>query len=350
MTAINRKHGFPIPLFPRKMLAIYGVLLIYTLIVWGWAFYALYGHPFLFSTAVLAYLFGLRHAVDADHIAAIDNVTRQLMQQGKSAVATGLYFSLGHASVVFFATIGIALTTATVIPNNLIHLQAITSVVCATISAVFLLLIAVVNARTLLSTYRIVEQIRHSKFLPEDDRRGVIEPHGVLGRQVKKIFRLITHSWQMYPLGFVLGLGFDTASEIALLGIAASETIQGLSLSSVLIFPALFTAGMTLVDTTACLLMLGAYGWAFLKPIRKLYYNMVITSLSILVAIGVGGVEVLGLIANTRQADGVLWQWVRTINSHFSTLGYMIVFFFMACWLISAIIYQLKPLHSLDNA
>ena len=165
---------------------------------------------------------------------------------------------------------------------------------------------------------------------------------GLLARLFRPLFRLISRSWQMYPLGFLFGLGFDTATEIGLLGISAAQGSQGLPLWSILIFPLLFTAGMSLIDTTDGVLMIGAYGWAFVKPIRKLYYNMTITFVSVLVALLIGGVEGLGLLGSKLNLDGPFWQGVYALNENFGMLGYVIIALFAACWLLSAIVYRLK--------
>lgn len=332
----------------KKITGIYSILILYNLFAWLLAFYFFHNNPLLFSTAILAYTFGLRHAVDADHIAAIDNVTRKLMQEGKQPVSAGLFFSLGHSTVVVIATVCVALATATLTHSDLTRWHEIGSIVCTSISAIFLILIALVNLLIFISIFKIFQQVRLGNKNREEDIDQLISKQGFLAKRFRRLFQVITHSWQMYPLGFLFALGFDTATEIILLGIAASETVHGLSFWSVLIFPALFTAGMTLIDTTDSILMLGAYGWAFMKPIRKLYYNLTITFVSVIIAFSLGTVEVLGLIANKIEANGYIWNVIKGINSHFDILGYIIIGIFMVSWIISVVAYKLMQFDKLE--
>lgn len=333
----------------KKITGIYSVLILYNIVVWLWAFYALHSNPLLFSTAVLAYTFGLRHAVDADHIAAIDNVTRKLMQEGKQPVTAGLFFSLGHSTVVIIATSIVALTTATLVQSNLTRWHEVGNIVFTSVSAIFLILIAFINLLIFFSIFKVFQQVRRGNQYREEDIDQLMNKQGFLAKYFRRLFKVITHSWQMYPLGFLFGLGFDTATEIILLGIAASETVHGLSFWSVLIFPALFTAGMTLIDTTDNILMLGAYGWAFMKPIRKLYYNLTITFVSVIVALCLGMVEALGIIGEKIEANGYVWNVIRGLNSHFDILGYLIIGIFMASWIISVIAYKWMQIDKLES-
>jgi high-affinity nickel-transport protein len=334
----------------HKIIGILGLLIVYNLSVWLWAWYSFSGYPLLFSTAVLAYTFGLRHAVDADHIAAIDNVTRKFLQEGKPAVSVGLFFSLGHSTVVIIASVIIALTTTTFMQRDFTRWHEIASMVCTCISAFFLLLIATINLLIFVSIYQTFQQIRKGQNYQEEDINQLMNHNGFLAKRFRRIFQVIAHSWQMYPLGFLFGIGFDTATEIALLGITASQTLNGLPLWSILIFPALFTAGMTLVDTIDGILMIGAYGWAFMKPIRKLYYNLTITFASIVIALFVGSVEILGLIAKKIEAEGPVWEIIKTLNEHYNHLGYIIIFIFMASWLISVIVYKWMQFDELERS
>jgi high-affinity nickel-transport protein len=324
-----------------KIVGIYGVLAVANVAAWAWAFLAFRDYPVLLGTAFLAYGFGLRHAVDADHIAAIDNVTRKLMQEGKRPVAAGFYFSLGHSTVVLLATVLIALT-ASALQNRFAAFKVVGGIVGTSVSALFLFAIAIVNIIVLGAIYRTFQAVRRGERLVEDDLNAFLAQRGIVGRLLRPLFRLIGKSWHMYPLGFLFGLGFDTASEIGLLGIAAAEASRGLSPWSILVFPALFTAGMSLVDTTDSVLMLGAYGWAFVKPIRKLYYNMTITFVSVLVALIVGGIEALGLIADRLSLEGAFWGMIGALNDNFGSLGYVIIAVFAISWLASVVVYRLK--------
>jgi nickel/cobalt transporter (NiCoT) family protein len=332
-----------------RIIGIYSLLIAYHLLTWLWAFTALLDHPILLSMAFLAYTLGLRHAVDADHIAAIDNVTRKLMQEGKRPISTGLFFSLGHSFIVMLACIGIAMVTSSLIKNHMSNIHAIAGIVCTLVSASFLLLIAFMNLVILCSTYKAFQEVRCGKTYTEIEFNQLGDKHGgFFSRHFKRLFGMITHSWQMFPLGMLFGLGFDTATEVALLGMTASEALNGISLWSVLIFPALFTAGMTLIDTTDCILMIGAYGWAFMKPIRKLYYNMTITFISVVIALFIGSMEVLGLIGDQLGMQGVIWDSIKNFNNHYGSLGYVIIAIFMASWLISVFIYRYMRLDDVE--
>lgn len=330
-----------------RIIGIYVVLFIFNAGAWIWAVFAFQRMPVLLGTALVAYSFGLRHAVDADHIAAIDNVTRKLMQQGKKPVAVGFLFSLGHSTIVLFGAAAIAGTTLA-FQRQVTVLRNIGNVVGTLVSAIFLFAIAIVNLVVLLSIYRTFIKVRRGQPYVEEDLDLLLANRGMLSRFFRPIFGMISQSWHMYPLGALFGLGFDTATEIGLLGISAAEASKGLSFWSILVFPALFAAGMSLVDTTDNILMLGAYGWAFIKPIRKLYYNMTITCVSIMVALVVGGIEILGLMAGHLQLKGTFWDAVGKLNANFSALGYFIVGLFAASWVVSVAVYKWTGLDELQ--
>jgi nickel/cobalt transporter (NiCoT) family protein len=332
-----------------KLAGMYAVLIAANVAAWTWALIAFHDYPVLVGTAFLAYAFGLRHAVDADHIAAIDNVTRKLMQDGERPLGTGLFFSLGHSTVVVLASAAVALT-AGAMQGRLEAFRAIGGVVGTLVSAAFLFLVAGANFIILCSVYRTFQKVRRGGAYAEDDVDHLMSQRGVLGRLFRPMFGLVARSWHMYPLGFLFGLGFDTASEIGVLGISAAEASKGLPIWSIMVFPALFTAGMSLIDTTDGVLMLGAYGWAFTKPIRKLYYNLTITLISVLVAVLIGGIEALGLVADRFSLDGPFWNFIGSLNDHFGSLGYLIIAIFVASWLISIAVYRLARLDRLEAA
>jgi nickel/cobalt transporter (NiCoT) family protein len=332
-----------------KVAGIYVVLIGANVLAWVWALIAFRDYPVLVGTAVLAYTFGLRHAVDADHIAAIDNVTRRLMQERKRPVSVGLFFSLGHSTVVVLASAAIALAAGT-LEGRFEPFKLLGGVIGTLVSAAFLFLVAAVNLLILASVYRTFRRVRRGGAFVEEDLNHLLAQRGLLGRLFRPMFRLVTRSWHMYPLGFLFGLGFDTATEIALLGIAAAEASKGLPIWSIMVFPALFTAGMSLIDTTDGILMLGAYGWAFTKPIRKLYYNLTITFVSVLVAVLVGGIEVLGLLADQLKLEGPFWGLVGALNENFGSLGYLIIAIFAGSWLISIAVYRLGRFDLLEVA
>ncbi len=320
---------------------LYAVLVGFNLLAWGWALVAFRDNPLLLGTALLAYSFGLRHAFDADHIAAVDNVTRKLMQEGKRPIAIGFFFSLGHSTVVVALAIGIA-ATAAALQTRFESFKAVGSVIGTGISASFLLIIALANVVILRSVWREFRRVRRGGRLAEENIDVLLAGGGVMTRLFRRLFGLIARSWHMYPLGFLFGLGFDTATEVGLMGISAAEAAKGLSIWSILVFPALFTAGMSLMDTTDGVLMIGAYNWAFVKPIRKLYYNLTITFVSVLVAVVIGGIEALGLIGDKLGLEGGFWTAIGTLNDNFGTLGYAIVGIFIVSWAVSVTIYRLK--------
>jgi nickel/cobalt transporter (NiCoT) family protein len=317
------------------------------LAAWCWAFFAFHRFPVLLGTAFLAYSFGLRHAVDADHIAAIDNVTRKLMQQGKRPVAVGLMFSLGHSTIVIAGSITIA-ATALALQHRIDAVRAIGGLIGTLVSALFLFGIAMVNLIVLQSVYRSFMRVRRGEPYVEEDFDLLLGNRGFLSRLFRPMFNLIQSSWHMYPLGILFGLGFDTATEIGLLGISAAEASKGLSLSSILVFPVLFAAGMSLIDSTDNILMLGAYGWAFVKPIRKLYYNITITSVSVVVALAVGGIEALGLMVERLRLTGGFWNLVGKLNDNFGLLGYGIIGLFAFSWILSIAIYKWRRFDDLE--
>ena len=324
-----------------SVIGIYLILAAANLAAWAWAFVAFHAHPVLLGTAFLAYGFGIRHAVDADHIAAIDNVVRKLMQEGKRPVSVGFFFSLGHSTVVVLMSAAVAVT-ATALQNRFESFKQVGGIIGTSVSAFFLLLVAIMNILIMTGTYRVFQRVRDGGRYDEEDLDLLLARGGLFTRIFRPVFKLIRKSWHMYPLGFLFGLGFDTATEVAVLGISAAAASKGMPVWCVLIFPALFTAGMALVDTTDGILMLGAYGWAFLNPMRKLFYNLTITAVSVVVALLVGGIEALGLVGDQFRLTGPFWNFVGRLNDNFGTLGYLIIGIFVASWLISIAIYRAK--------
>ena len=323
----------------RRIAGMYTLLLAFNGGAWLWALVAFHRYPAVLGTAFLAYCLGLRHAVDADHIAAIDNVTRKLMQEGKRPIAVGLMFSLGHSSVVVLGSLAIA-ATAMRIEHSSGSIHHIGGVVGTAISSAFLFLIGLANLVVLRSVYRTFVHVRRGGAYVDEDFDLLLGSRGFLTRIFRPVFRLVRRSWHMYPLGLLFGLGFDTATEIGLLAISAAEASRGLPLWSVLVFPTLFAAGMSLVDTTDNVLMVGAYGWALVNPIRKLYYNLTITTVSVVIAMAVGGVEALGLVAGKLHEQGAFWKWISALNQNFGLLGFAVVGLFAGCWVISIAVYK----------
>jgi high-affinity nickel-transport protein len=326
-------------------------LVVANLAAWAWALVALRHFPVLLGTAFLAYGYGLRHAVDADHIAAIDNATRKLMAAGRQPASVGLFFSLGHSTIVVLASLGIALA-ATALRARFAPLREVGGLVGTSVSVLFLFAIAGVNFSMLPGLWRAFRRRLAGDVGDGGTGDGGLDQASMTGglytRLLRPVFRLVSRSWHMYAVGFLFGLGFDTATEIGLLGITAAETARGMPVWSILVFPALFTAGMSLIDTLDSVLMTGAYGWAFTRPARKLYYNLTVTAISVLVALLVGGVEALGLIGDQLGLGGAFWDGVAAINDNFGAFGFLIVALFAVCWLVSMAIYRLKRYDRID--
>ncbi|HEY1300077.1 MAG TPA: HoxN/HupN/NixA family nickel/cobalt transporter [Stellaceae bacterium] len=324
-----------------KLGAVYALLIAANLIAWSWAWVAFSARPALIGTALLAYLFGLRHAFDADHIAAIDNVVRKLMQEGKFPFSVGFFFSLGHSTIVILASIAIA-ATAAAMQGRLAPLHELGGTIGTAVSALFLLVVGLANLLILKGVLAAFSRARRGGRVADQDLDRLLAARGLFARIFRPMFRLIGRSWHMYAIGFLFGLGFDTATEIGLLGISATEAARGMSFWNILVFPALFTAGMSLVDTTDSALMVGAYGWAFVNPIRKLWYNLTITAASVVVAVFIGGVEALGLIGDKLGLSGGFWRAVDSLNDDLTNFGFAVFGVFSASWLVSTIIYRAK--------
>jgi nickel/cobalt transporter (NiCoT) family protein len=324
----------------RRISCLYVVLFGANVAAWLWAFAAFQGQPALLSTALLAYTFGLRHAVDGDHIAAIDNVTRKLMQMGRSPLGAGVFFSLGHSTVVVGLTVAVAFAAAA-LTAHFDDLKEVGSIVGTGISATFLFGLAVANLCILASVVRTFRAIRRGEPLVEANLNSLLGA-GFIARLFRPLFKLVSHSWHLYPVGFLFGLGFDTATEVALLGLSAAQVSHGLSLSSVLALPMLFAAGMTLVDATDGVLMLGAYRWALVRPMRKLYYNIAVTLVSVVVAVLIGGIEVLGLLQDKLGTKGAFWSGIRALEENPALLGCSVIGVFVISWMVSIAMYRTK--------
>ncbi len=305
------------------------------------AFVAFSTRPLLLGTALIAYTFGLRHAVDADHISAIDNVTRKLMQAGKRPVAVGFFFSLGHSTVVVLLTVGIAVATV-VVKSTIPSLQSVGGVIGTSVSSLFLFAIAALNIVVFLGVYDAFRRVRRGELYDDVSIDAYLADRGLMGRFFKPLMHFISKSWHMYPMGVLFGLGFDTATEVGLLGIAAVQGGKGLPIYDILIFPLLFTVGMSLLDTTDGILMLGAYGWAYVKPMRKLFYNMTITFVSIAVALFVGAIEAASVLATQLHLTGGLWDRLAALSENFGILGVGIVGIFVASWIVSTVVYKAR--------
>lgn len=332
-----------------RLIGLYALLGVASILVWAWAYVLLHGRPLLFGTALLAYTFGLRHAVDADHIAAIDNVTRKMMQEKKRPVGVGLFFSLGHSTFVVIMSVVIAFATIAV-QSRINAFKDVGAIVSTLVSALFLFALAFFNIVVFVSIFKTFRAVKNGGQFVDEDLDILLNSRGVLARLFRPVFKMVSRSWHMFPVGLLFGLGFDTATEVALFGISAAQASKGFSIGTILIFPLLFTVGMSLIDTTDSILMLGAYGWAFTKPIRKLFYNMTITFLSVIVAVVIGGIETLGLMRNELDLKGPIWNIVGQINNNWGILGYTIIGIFAFGWLFSVFVYRLKRYDEIEVA
>jgi high-affinity nickel-transport protein len=307
----------------------------------GWGLFVYYSgrYPALAGLGVLAYSFGLRHAFDADHIAAIDNTTRKLLQQGKRPLGVGFFFSLGHSTIVFSLAAGLAIAARTV-KSQIPALQNYGGTIGAGVSGTFLWIIGVLNLIVLLDIVRIYSGIKRGEY-DEERLEERLQDRGFMNRFfLGRFFKLISKSWQMYPLGILFGLGFDTATEVGLLALAAGVASHAVPFLAVLSLPILFAAGMSLMDTADGAFMSQAYGWAFSNPIRKVYYNITVTSLSVTVALAVGSVELLQVFTTRFGLNSGVWGWVNALN--FENLGYGIVGLFIVTWAGSVVIWKTR--------
>lgn len=326
----------------RRAMYLLGALIAVNIIAWIWALVEFSDNSVLMGMAFLAYGFGLRHAVDADHIAAIDNVTRKLMQQGKTPIAVGTFFSLGHSTIVILASMAIA-ATAMAFKNDMAFFKETGGLIGTMVSAAFLLLFALLNFVILVSVYKKFRQVKAGKTYNDEELDLLVTNNGgVLARVFRRVFNMVNKSWHMYPVGFLFGLGFDTATEIGVLGLSAVSASNGMNLWSIMVFPILFAVGMALIDSLDNFVMIGAYGWAFSKPVRKLYYNITITAASVVIALFIGGIEALGLIAEKLNLSGGIWTPILNISENLAEMGYWIIGMFILCWLISAINYYVR--------
>jgi high-affinity nickel-transport protein len=292
------------------------------------------------GVGLTAYTLGLRHAFDADHIAAIDNTTRKLMNDGQRPLAVGFFFSLGHSTVVFALAVLLATGVKAIIgpvEDDSSTLHHYTGLIGTSISGAFLYLIAILNIVVLVSILRVFARMRHGDY-DEAELEQQLENRGLLNRFLGRFTKSVTKSWHMYPVGLLFGLGFDTATEIALLVLAGTSAAAGLPWFAILCLPVLFTAGMCLLDTIDGSFMNFAYGWAFSSPVRKIYYNITITGLSVAVALLIGSIELLGLFAGQLGWRGPFWDWLGGLD--LNTVGFVVVGMFVVTWAIALLVWR----------
>ncbi len=353
----RRARGLLSPAEWRRLAGIYGVIAGLHLLGFGLMVLAARGHyridattTFGTGTGLLAYTLGLRHAFDADHIAAIDNTTRKLIGEGGRPLGVGFFFALGHSSVVMGLAVGIGFgfrTLASQVRDDTSGLHRYAGLIGTSISGGFLLLLAAVNLAVLVGLVRLFGARRRGQ-LTNDRLEAHLTHPGVLMRLVGPLARSIDTSWKMYPLGILFGLGFETATEIALLVLAGTAVAGGLPIWALLSLPILFAAGMTLLDTTDGCFMNIAYGWAFLRPVRKIYYNLTITGLSIAVAVFIGGLELAQVLGTQLGLHGPLWDYAAGFD--INRAGLVIVGMFVTIWTVALAVWKLGRVEQRWNA
>ena len=295
---------------------------------------------FGFGTGLLAYTLGMRHAFDADHISAIDNTTRKLLNDGKRPLSVGFFFSLGHSSVVFFLAVVLNFGIRGLdqqVKNGSSSLQYTTNIVGTLVSAFFLFVIAAINIVILVGILKIFRAMRGGVY-DEAELERQLNSRGLMMRVLGPLSRRVDTPWKMYPIGFLFGLGFDTATEVALLVLAGTAVVGGLPFYAILSLPILFAAGMSLFDTMDGCFMNFAYDWAFAKPVRKVYYNLTITGLSVFVAMFIGGIEALGLLAQDGHLNGGFWSFMQNFN--INKAGFVIVGVFVLTWMVALAVWR----------
>ena len=327
----------------RRLAGFFGGVGLLHVLGWGLLFAAAGGQPTILALGGLAYTFGLRHAFDADHISAIDNTTRKLLQDGRKPVGVGFFFSLGHSTVVFIIAAALGLTVKWIVDGvagNGGQLRSVGGMLGTVISGGFLVLIGVLNLVILLDIVRVYRRLKAGGY---DDKSLELDltAGGVMSRIFGRLFRVIRHSWQMYPIGFLFGLGFDTASEVAILAISAGAAAKGLPFVAVIALPLIFAAGMSLMDTADGAFMAKAYSWAFTSPIRKVFYNLTMTSLSVFVALFIGGMELMQALIRAFDLKGGVFSAIAGFDL-IGRAGYFIVAAFVVAWAAALLIYKAR--------
>jgi high-affinity nickel-transport protein len=322
-----------------KLTTMYSLIVVATII--GFTGSVIVGRLSLLlaGLGVVSYVLGLRHAVDADHIAAIDNTTRKLLQEKKHPFTVGLWFSLGHSTILFCLIVAFIFATRTVVG----HIPALTSsgnIIGTAISGGFLWVIGIVNAIIVLSIYRMFKEMRGGKINP-DELEKQMDERSFMNRYFRPLFKIIREPWQIYPVGVLFGLGFDTVTQITMIAISVGIGVSSsVPVWMILVLPFMFTCGMVLVDTTDGVTMGAAYGWAFSNPLRKIYYNLTITVISVVVALAIGTIELLQVIGDELNLNGLFWGWLE--NMDFETIGYAIISMFLVSWLVAWAIWKFK--------
>lgn len=299
-------------------------------------------YPQMIGFGLLAYTLGLRHAFDADHIAAIDNTVRKLVQQKKEPTGVGFFFSLGHSSVVFVMAVITAFSMKWA-QDNISQIKEIGSIIGIAVSGGFLILIGILNLYIWFDIYKVFIGTRSGQY-DEKHLDELLLNRGFISRFCGSFYRFINKSWHVYPLGFLFGLGFDTASEVALLAISANAATQAIPVALVVSLPILFAAGMSLMDTADGIFMTSAYNWAFSTPLRKIYYNLSVTGISIVAALCIGFIELTQILAPKIGLNSGIWKWIQDLD--FGSIGYLLVGLFIISWGVSYLMWKILRLEN----
>ncbi len=327
----------------NRLTAFFGGVGLLHLVGWGLLLFYGVGHPTILALGGLAYTFGLRHAFDADHISAIDNTTRKLLQDGRKPVGVGFFFSLGHSTVVFLIAVALGLAVKWIVDGVITNggeLRSIGGVIGTLVSGGFLVLIGILNLVILIDIVRVYRRMKGGEY----DRNSLeheLTAGGFMTRIFGRLFRVIDHSWQMYPIGFLFGLGFDTASEVAFLAISAGAAANGLPFIVVIALPLIFAAGMSLMDTADGAFMAKAYSWAFASPIRKVFYNLTMTSLSVFVALFIGVAELAQVLVRVVGLKGGIFDTIAG-SDFVGRAGFLIVAAFVLAWAAALVMYKAR--------
>jgi nickel/cobalt transporter (NiCoT) family protein len=327
----------------RRLASFFGGVGLLHVAGWGLLLAVAAGRPTILALGGLAYTFGLRHAFDADHIAAIDNTTRKLLQDGRKPVGVGFFFSLGHSTVVFLVAAALGLTVKWVLDGVVSdggQLRSVGGLLGTIVSGGFLVLIGLFNLFILLGIVRVYRKLKSGGY-DEQSLELDLTAGGFMSRIFGRLFRVIHHSWQMYPIGFLFGLGFDTASEVAILAISAGAAANGLPFVAVIALPLIFAAGMSLMDTADGAFMAKAYSWAFTSPIRKVFYNLTMTSLSVFVALFIGTIEIMQALIQAFDLKGGMFGAIAGFDL-LGRAGYFIVAAFVLAWVAALLIYKAR--------
>lgn len=322
-----------------KIVAIYAALIVLTVLGFAASFAVSKVSPLLAGLGIVCYVLGLRHGFDCDHIAAIDNTTRKLIHQGKKPSTVGMWFSLGHSTIVIALIVALIYVSKFVI-GTMPALESGGAIAGTLVSGVFLLFIGMINAVIVFDIYKIFRAARAGN-LDEEELEEKLNDRGIMNRFLRPLFNTVNEPWQIYPVGLLFGLGFDTATEVGLIAISVGAGVSSsVPIWMILVLPFMFTCGMVLVDTSDGVVMRLAYGWAFMNPIRKIFYNLTITIISVLVAFAIGGIELLQVLSMELKLTGPFFDFINNLD--FESIGYLVVAIFVISWLASMLWWKYK--------